>query len=330
MGNIYNATTFKAAGELAPHVVISHDNCMDGLGSLLAFQLAAEQRAWVWDALMLNYSDTDNAELMDRVIGATAGRTVYMLDFSFKRDWMKKLLTANRHTIVLDHHKTAEAELADLRGLGVDPIIMFDMAQCGAVLAWRYLHAGLPVPTLFRYIQARDLWQWESVPDAREVDACIRLLTSEVQGYENQIGVLRDLLTKMADDILVDDMVNAGRALLRQRSADCQTAARSSKVFTIGDRQVAVMNQTGQISEVGEAMLRYHPHANYSASYFIKAGSLLAIFSLRSRVGDGVDVSEVAKTMGGGGHACAAGCQIRLNAPTPAQAQFLQAIGMLG
>src|SRR4051812_40401811 len=43
-----------------------------------------------------------------------AGRDVYVLDFSYKRPVMQDLLASAARVCVLDHHKTAQAELAYL------------------------------------------------------------------------------------------------------------------------------------------------------------------------------------------------------------------------
>lgn len=79
------------------------------------------------------------------------GRTVYILDFSYKRPVMREVLSQAHFVAVLDHHKTAEAELAGIvdefvlrpdliaNPLGSHlPIVHFDMDKSGARLAWEH------------------------------------------------------------------------------------------------------------------------------------------------------------------------------------------------
>src|SRR3990167_617523 len=58
-------------------------------------------------------------------------RVVYVLDFSYPRETMDYIATNARRTVVLDHHKTAEAALDGLHQpeSGID--VWFDMTKSG-------------------------------------------------------------------------------------------------------------------------------------------------------------------------------------------------------
>ena len=62
---------------------------------------------------------------------------VYIVDFSYPKDVMVKLLQQDFDLIVLDHHKTAEANLKDL-ALKPGSEIHFDMTRSGALMTWEY------------------------------------------------------------------------------------------------------------------------------------------------------------------------------------------------
>lgn len=80
--------------------------------------------------------------------------TIYMLDFSVKRDKMLELKSSCKELIVLDHHKTAEEECK-----GLD-FCTFDMTRSGAGIAWDYFHPAEKRPGLINMIEDRDLWSF--------------------------------------------------------------------------------------------------------------------------------------------------------------------------
>jgi len=79
-----------------------------------------------------------------------------------------------------------------------------------------------------------------------------------------------------------------------------------ARMLEIGGVKVPVVNATCFFSDVGARLLELYPDAPFSA-YYMDRGDGLRQCGLRSR--PGVDVSEIAKNYGGGGHAQAAGFQ---------------------
>jgi len=129
-----------------------HANCADGFAAALA----------VW----MKYKDS--YEYIPVQYGNPAppvdGRDVLIVDFSYPRKELLQLKEAAKSLLVIDHHKTAEKELA-----GLD-FCIFDMNKSGAVLTYQYISPDQEIPKLFLYIQDRDLWKWE-LPSSREVSA---------------------------------------------------------------------------------------------------------------------------------------------------------------
>lgn len=140
--------------------VIYHANCTDGFGAALAVLCHLNERGRLGSAefIPMHYKDP---------VPDVAGCDVYIVDFSFPRDVLLEMKEKATSIIVIDHHKTAKDELADL------DFCIFDMSKSGCVLTWEYLFPHLEVPDLLLYLQDRDLWQW-CLPDSREISAAIR------------------------------------------------------------------------------------------------------------------------------------------------------------
>jgi len=61
--------------------------------------------------------------------------------------------------VLLDHHKSAADQLDGFAcRCGV---VFFDMHKSGARLAWEFFHPQTPLPDLVRYVEDRDLWNWQ-------------------------------------------------------------------------------------------------------------------------------------------------------------------------
>src|SRR5574343_992991 len=106
------------------HLVLYHGNCYDGVTAAWvvykALDLAFEGGVSNLEYLPMNYSDP---------CPDVKGKDVIIIVFSFKRPIMEKIIEDCSSLIVLDHHKTVEAELKDLANPKGN--IVFDMNRSG-------------------------------------------------------------------------------------------------------------------------------------------------------------------------------------------------------
>jgi hypothetical protein len=271
--------------------VVYHSPCLDGFGAAYA----------VWRALgdsaryvPLNYTDA--------VPGLRKGADVYMVDLSFRRPVMLDLAT--RHDLwVLDHHETAEKELAGISDEAPNIRVTFDMARSGAMIAWEHFHAGDP-PQLLRHVQDRDLWR-HALPGTKAITLA---LTTHPQDFAAWHGIVE------AGEAGCRALAAEGEALLRQQAihvAALVAEARAAR-FPVGAGSEARLVVAPAVnapyflsSEVGHALLERFPDAPFAAVYR-DAGSGRRDWSLRSADGR-QHVGDVARGCGGGGHRNASG-----------------------
>lgn len=255
-----------------------HKNCTDGLGAALAV------RTFLWGEGQLNNTEFQSIQYGDTPPDVT-GKDVYIVDFSFSRTTLETMKQQANSLVVIDHHKTAQAELA-----GLDYCI-FDMDKSGCVLTWEYLFPNVEPPELFYYLQDRDLWRWQ-LPQSREVSAALR-------SYKPFFDVWDDFMVDGAIEKLKGD----GAAILRYQQREIEIAiSRELEYINIGGYDVPCINSTHLISEIGNELAQNNP---FAALYFDTTDGK-RVFSLRS-TDEGVDVSQIAKQYGGGGHRNAAG-----------------------
>lgn len=290
-----------------PDVCIYHGNCDDGFGAAWAI--------WKWwpDCKFVPaHYGMDMPEV--------TGLNVLFVDFSAKRPVIDSLAQTAKSIVIIDHHKTAEDDLApfkvtldegtildrymlpsmfrDLAELNRPPIVAwFDMEQSGAVMAWQFANAthrdNLAIPALLEAIEDRDLWRFKFEDDTRQLSAALRT-------YPMDFGVW--------DEFRVNHyrLIDEGRAILRAHKANVEKIVQESYFTEIDGHSVPVVNAPYHYaSDVGHALLERFPSAPFAASWLCKPNGQIQ-WSLRSEE-HRTDVSEIAKKFGGGGHRNAAG-----------------------
>jgi nanoRNase/pAp phosphatase (c-di-AMP/oligoRNAs hydrolase) len=219
-------------------------------------------------------------------------RDVYLVDFSYKHPVMEQLCQQAQSVVILDHHKSAMEDLAGLeqwaKAQGLDVTAKFDMTQSGAMITWKHFHFDEPPPKLIEYIQERDLGR--STGDVPIVSMALR-------SYPYDFNVWSKLsVTQLREE---------GEHIFRYYKNIISQLKGNVITRTIGGYEVPTVNANYTFaSDLAGELANGQP---FAAVWFQNRDGLL--FSLRSET-NAVDVSEIAKLYGGGGHRQAAGFRV--------------------
>lgn len=288
--------------------VLFHRNCPDGWASAFACYKTFGETA---QYLPVSYGQP--------IPSIPVEHTVYIVDFSYAEDQLKTLLFERIHhrkgdtpqVIVLDHHASAQRDLASLAAQQLPGlVIFFDLEESGASLTWKYLHTGgwdprhdpevegleYSMPTFYKYVRDRDLWRWQ-LRDSKAISLAYWALD------KNWLNI--ELFVQDLDDTEgYHRIVTEGTAM--QRYADALVKEQAARAFSgiIGGYLVPIVNTTTLFSEVGDYLCTVQPEIPFCAYFFLRDDHK-AQWGLRGR--GKVDLSVIAKQFGGGGHANAAG-----------------------
>lgn len=304
-----------------PDICVYHGGCDDGFGAALAVH-----SRWGNDVQYVpgGYGGFEWPRGLQN-------KRILFVDFSLKQAQMRELVNGGlvgqcpHSVVVLDHHKTADAELfpwsiggkegpaVDLRGRygsqsalaridellalnqmeNIEPVVaFFDMHKSGARMAWEFCNPAYDVPRLIEYVEDRDLWRF-AIAETRAVSAALRTYPHDFDLWH---GFLSDTSRLVAE----------GGVVLRGHQKNVDTFIRNRYWDEIGGVKVPIVNVPYHYaSDCADAMLKAEPDAPFCASWFKRADGKIQ-FSLRSS-DDRMDVSEIAKKFGGGGHRNAAG-----------------------
>jgi len=263
-------------------LVIYHANCWDGFCAAWVARMALGEI----EAVPAHYgTQPPNVE----------GREVYVVDFCYPLDTMIEIATVARSLVVLDHHKTAQSTLAHLSmNFGLTAVYAED--KSGARIAWEWFAQlggwqGMDAPWLVNYTEDRDLWR-HALPESENINAALR-------SYPLDFAVWDEFHSMVGQREMFK---REGAAIRRAEKQIVSAHIRHARSQNIGGHDVPVVNATVLFSEIAGELAKGQP---FGACYFDRFDGKRQ-WSLRSDE-NGLDVSEIAKAYGGGGHKRAAG-----------------------
>lgn len=282
-------------------IIFTHGSCFDGTASAWLFH-----RYYVGDVKIFWCQYEHGAE-WERV--DCKDREVVFVDFSAPRDVLCRIAAEAKSVLVIDHHKSAAAALANPETWAPSNMtVIFDKTRSGCLLAYDYLKAvsdAKRIPfiqaPLVTYVNDHDLWRF-LMPDTRLVTAYLSSLPHSVDAY--------DLVnTQMVSGGMADILAKGSAIKAHLEQKILKAAKRVSIRRDHAGNNVAVYNCIDQISETAEKVLALHDSADYTCSWFdiVSENEVTRVHSLRSRPGSEIDVSLIAEEYGGGGHEHAAG-----------------------
>ncbi|MFA5567483.1 MAG: DHHA1 domain-containing protein [Trueperaceae bacterium] len=273
-------------------LVIYHGNCADGFTA-----------AWLANIYFNSKSDPGSVSPDDWVVDhhagvygepppAVDGRHVFVLDFSYPRDVMCDMIDRAESVTIIDHHVTAIQELAPLFHVYPEDKLRLVLSdrRSGAYLTSKFFWPDREPMEMVRLVDDRDRWVF--------ADERTRPFHASLFSFEytpsNWNRVYRTP---------IEELVAEGEAIDRKHMKDIKELLDVMTLWVeIAGLRVPAANLSYiSASDACHELLQRHPEAPFAASWF-KRKDGKAVVSLRSRTGSDVDVGQIAKALGGGGH----------------------------
>lgn len=148
-----------------------HGNCHDGaLAAAIVKQHAPPHCEFVptwWESLPGKFH--------------VHNKNVLFVDLTPSPTVLTEVLAKCKNVFIIDHHESARSVL--LTQLTMD-MVLFDSKECGATLAWKWVHGPkeVPMPAIVKYIKALDMFDWSQLvaedPMAMSISRCIEHMVS--------------------------------------------------------------------------------------------------------------------------------------------------------
>ncbi len=276
--------------DLKDIVVIYHKRCEDGFGAAYA--------AWKKFGDRASYIP---AGYGDDLVEGLEGKEVYLCDFCYEIPGaMEKLAQETKKLVVLDHHKSSEGLVLNA------PNHVYDLDRSGATIAWSYFHPNARVPRLMQYLEDGDLYRY-ALPETADLFSYLLVQPYDFEVWDSLAkGLEQDpershILGRAAIyneyfEKLAHLSVEAAKKV-RFEGYDCYFTTTLPSITM----RSYVANQLYELLPPIALVVTAHPEG-------------LGV-SIRSN--GSVDVSEIAKKFGGGGHPGSSGFFIPHHDPLP-------------
>ncbi|MEK7659458.1 MAG: DHHA1 domain-containing protein [Patescibacteria group bacterium] len=258
-------------------VVLYHAECSDGFGGAFA--------AWNKFGEEADYIPIEHQAPLPEGLN---GKQIFFVDIVPAEAILKKVINDNISVIAIDHHKTSEAKMNLFKEHS------FDNNHSGSVLAWKYFNPEKSVPKLLLLIEDMDLWKWEYSETERFISA-LALYDYNFQTWD-----------KIASDIenpeRFSEYLKKGEVILEYNKNIIKRLSGAAILVAFDSYKIYAVNAPHFIN--GRVAHNLIKESSPFAIAWFQEKDMIHV-SLRS---DGsVDVSEIAKKYGGGGHKAAAG-----------------------
>ena len=253
-------------------------------------------KAWGADG---HYVPRGHNDLFD--VHAHRGEQVVFVDISLRNKNLRALADVADRVVVLDHHLSArdhyrsDPSIED-RMRSKDHHIHFDLEHSGAVLAWQHFHPDQDVPDLLAYVEDQDLWSWK-LPRSEEVNAAIG-------SYAREFPIWEDLSQRLPESLAIE-----GEPILRAQRIEVEHSLQFAHPVTLGSLRAEAVNALYLRSAIGHELAKRKAFGQpIGLVYrFTSTRVDISIYSIGE-----VDVSEIAREHGGGGHRNASGFSVPL------------------
>lgn len=157
-------------------MVIYHGNCTDGFASAFS----------AWYYLSKKYPEREVIYYPAKIGEAppdVSGKNVIICDYSYKYDVLMSMLSKAKNLLILDHHKTSQADLLHFP----EQNKIFRMDHSGAYLTWAYFFNEVHVPKLILYVEDNDIWT-KRLEKTREFTSYMFTLPMVFEEYEKLLS----------------------------------------------------------------------------------------------------------------------------------------------
>ena len=264
--------------------VIFHNNCPDGFGS-----------AWiVWrhlkgDATYLGITP-------DKLPVYTLLKNKYVLfvDVSGSKKYLEDVKSVAKNVLVIDHHLTNVEELQE------HPNTIIDKEHSAIYITWRVFNQDQKIPQFIRYIEDNDLALYQ----LNKTEAFMAALGTKLPFHHIDFFKSWDKLLNLS---FVNNMIEDGTKYQEYKNYLLKKNMHISTPKTLGGYKVLVLNfgAVGLASDLGNKIAEANPKMDFVLLWSYHYGNDEYSIMLRTRHNN-IDLTEIAKIYGGGGHLKAA------------------------
>ena len=276
---------------------------LDGVSCEILGKIAFEEDI---NVVRCNYGDID-AKVEEFINSAEEYDKLFITDISVNKEIADKLLSISDKVILLDHHKTA-------LWLNEYPFALVQVEDesigkmCGAYLFYEYLKKNhkefddTPALKLFiDYVRMYDTWEWKE-----KYDNIIPKRLNDLMYIDGPNEFIDKMVYRLGNNLFIFDDTDLMKLQIEQTYINSYIAQKNETLMVNDDLfpeyTVGITFADKYISELGNKLCELHPELDFVV--LINMSTLTVSYRT---VKNDLDLSDIAKGFGGGGHPKASG-----------------------
>jgi len=292
--------------------IIYHKGCLDGFSGFFVAYISGRLTKDVFI-----YEDVPSTNHIPPDID---GKDMLILDVAYKREVLEEIFKYAKSVVFIDHHDSIKDDVQELykkyNNDNEQIKIIYDETRCGATLTWSYLFGRQKIPLFLKYVEDQDTGKW-IYPKTKPFIFAIRAyyhLSTENKSLNKWFRLLnKENVTKLIkkgkymkkyNDHIVN--INIPKHTL-QKFPSKKIYQMNPEIFKkIGEYKVVVYcgHNCPSVTELGVGAME-KIQCDFCIMWVYNLDSKKYVLSMRSKE---VDVGEICKLFGGGGHKLAAAC----------------------
>ena len=289
--------------------VIYHKNCLDGFTGyfILTLTNTIDDKAFI-------YPDVPSATIIPPNIN---NKNVIIIDVAYKKSILSEIMKKASKVTFIDHHISIRDDVASLN-VTIPHKVIYDEQKSGASLAWNYFFPKRKIPYLVKYIEDNDIGAWKlkhTIPfiSALEVMYPTNPTIENLYHWKKLLDkkeiirlIKKGYIYNEYRDYLIDQ--NIRRYSMELFPGEKVYNMYSNFFESPGQYKVIVYNGSGcpSSSHLSIKFLQ-KIKCDFIIFWVLNMDRKEYVLQFRST---NVDVSEIAKLFGGGGHTLASACAI--------------------
>ena len=232
---------------------------------------------------------------------------LFITDISVKKELADALNNVSDKVILLDHHKTA-------LWLNEYPFALVQVEDdsvgkmCGAYLFYEYLKKNheefndtLALKLFVKYVRMYDTWEWKE-----KYDNIIPKRLNDLMYMDGPNEFIDKMIYRLGNNLAIFDDTDLMKLQIEQTYINSYIAQKNETLMINDDLfpgyTVGITFADKYISELGNKLCELHPELDFVV--LINMSTLTVSYRT---VKDDLDLSDIAKGFGGGGHPKASG-----------------------
>jgi len=291
--------------------IIYHKACLDGFSGFFV--------AYTSGRLTKDVYIHEDVPSTTKIPPGIDGKDVLIIDVAYRKEVLEEIFKSARSVVFIDHHISIKNDVEELHkkyNKKSNITIIYNDDRCGATLTWIYLFGRQEIPLFLKYVEDQDTGKWLYPKTRSFIFAlkCYYHLSTESKSLnkwfrllnkENVVKLIKKgRYMKTYNDHIVN--INLPRHTL-ERFPSKKIYELNRGTFTKpGQYKVAVYcgHNCPSVTELGVAAME-KINCDFCIMWVYNLDSKKYVLSMRSKE---VDISEIAKIFGGGGHRLAAAC----------------------